>query len=125
MLGSGAFIDRVRALVRGQSRRERREAPLLSGWPLEVVCSVYGVALQELSRRGSREPARAAFAYVARQRTTATHTELIKWLGVSRPESVPNLTNRYAASLPADVQVRAQLQRIDEELDRLGISEKL
>jgi REP element-mobilizing transposase RayT len=41
VLGSGAFVDRVRALVRGQSRREpRREARLLEGLPLEWVCEV-------------------------------------------------------------------------------------
>lgn len=131
VLGSGAFIDRVRAMVRGQSptgRQGRREARLLAGLPLErvraVVCSVYEIPPEELGQRGSRQPARAALAYVARQRTTATHAELMRWLGVSRPESVPNLTRRYAAWLRSDERVRTQFRRIEDELDRLGSSEK-
>jgi hypothetical protein len=124
VLGSDGFIDRVRAMVRGQFRPERRpEARLMAGLPLErvcaVVCSVYGISPEELGRRGSRQVARAALAYVARQRTTATHAELMRWLGVSRPESVPNLTRRFASWLRSDVRVREQLIRIEEELDRL------
>ena len=127
VLGSGAFIDRVRALVRGHGqspspRERRRESRLLAGLPVErvcaAVCSVYGVTPEDLSRRGSRQPARAALAYAARQRTTATHAELLRWLGVSRPESVPNLTRRFATWLRSDVRVREQFSRIEEELNR-------
>jgi hypothetical protein len=57
-------------------------------------------------------------AYVARRRTTATHAELMGWLGVSRPESVPNLTRRFATWLRSDVRVREQLRRIEDQLDR-------
>jgi hypothetical protein len=39
VLGSGPFVDRVRARVRGQLRREqRRESRLIEGVPLERVC---------------------------------------------------------------------------------------
>jgi hypothetical protein len=131
ILGRVAFIDRVRALARGQSqsgRQRRREARLLAGLPLErvcaVVCSISGTPRQELERRGSRQEARAALAYVARQRTAATHAELMGLLGVSRPESVPNLTRRFAKWLRSDLRVREQLDQIEEELDRLGTSEK-
>jgi hypothetical protein len=48
----------------------------------------------------------------------------MRWLGVSRPESVPNLTRRYAAWLRSDDRVREQFRRIEDELDRLGSSEK-
>jgi len=46
IFGSGAFIDRVRAMVRGEPRRERRrESRLLQGPTLsrvsEVVCGLY------------------------------------------------------------------------------------
>ena len=129
VLGSGRFVDRVRAMVRGQSRRDlRRESRLLEGLSLdqvcEAVCSSYQIPPSALSHRGSRQPARAALAYVARQRTTATHAELMALLGVSRPESVPNLTRRFANWLTSDVRVREQLSRIEEELDRLGVPEK-
>jgi hypothetical protein len=92
----------------------------MAGLPLErvceAICSSYGIPPAEVSRH----PARAALAYVARQRTTATHTELMRVLGVSRPESVPNLTRWFAAWLRSDVRVREPFQRIEEELDRLG-----
>jgi putative transposase len=129
VLGSGEFVDRVRAMVRGQPRRERRrESRLIEGVPLErvcaAVCSSYGIAPAELSNRGSRHPARAALAYLARQRTTATNAELMGLLGVSRPESVPNLTRRFGTWLSSDVRVRKQFRGIEEELDRLGPTEK-
>jgi hypothetical protein len=112
-------------MVRGQSRRDlRRESRLLEGLSLdqvcEAVCSSYRIPPSALSHRGSRQTARAALAYVVRLRTTATHAELMSLLGVSRPESVPNLTRQFANWLTSDVRVREQLSRIEEELDRLG-----
>jgi hypothetical protein len=129
VLGRGAFIDRVRAMVRGQGRRKgRRESRRLMGLPLErvceAVCSSYEIPRAALSHRGSRHPARAALAYVARQRTTATHAQLMILLGVSRPESVPNLTRRFATWLASDVRVREQFGQIEDKLDRLEGSEK-
>src|SRR5262249_54439244 len=129
VLGSGRFVDRVRAMVQGQSRRERRrESRLLEGLPLgrvcEAVCSSYGIPRAALSRRRSRHPAPAALAYGARRKTTATHAELMGLLGVSRPESVPNLTRRFGSWLTSDVRIREQFRRIEEELDRLRPSEK-
>ena len=50
--------------------------------------------------------------------------ELLGWLGVSRPESVPNLTRRLRTWLTSDVRVRQHFRRIEEELDRLGWTEK-
>jgi putative transposase len=70
ILGSQKFVDRVRALVQvqGQAQREpRREAWQARALPIsrvsEVVCAEYGIDEAELSRRGSRQPARAAMAY--------------------------------------------------------------
>jgi len=39
-------------------------------------------------------------------------------LGVSRAESVPNLTRRFVAWLAADASVREQLRGLEEELDQ-------
>jgi putative transposase len=122
VLGSAAFLDRVRAMVRGEPRRERRrESRLILGLPLsrisEVVCAYYEIERTELSRRGNRHPARAALAYLARRRTAATNAELAAVLGVSRAESVPNLTRRFGAWLETDARVREQLRGLEEELD--------
>jgi REP element-mobilizing transposase RayT len=128
ILGSGAFIDRVRAMVRGEPRRERRrELRLMQGATLarvgEVVCATDDVDRAELRRRGSRHPTRAALAYLARSRTAATNAELAALLGVSRAESVPNLTRRFAARLASDARVRQQLKTLELELDESGPSE--
>jgi hypothetical protein len=82
----------------------------------EVVCADYGIVASDLSQRGSRHPARAAPAYLARRHTAATNRELMETLGVSRPESVPNLTRRFAAWLSNDSRTRKQLKRLAQEL---------
>jgi len=114
ILGSEAFIDRVSAMVRGNPGRERRrESRLIQGQTLsrviEVVCASYEIDRAELRRRGSRHPARAALAYLARRFTTVTNAGLVPELGVSRAESVPNLTRRFAAWLATDAKVRKRL----------------
>ena len=55
-------------------------------------------------------------AYLARRHTAATNGELTEILGVSRAESVPNLTRRFDAWLSSDARVRNQLQRLEHEL---------
>ena len=123
ILGSGAFVGRVKAMVRGEPRRERRrESRLLQSLPLsrviEVVCASYAIDRNEMSHRGSRHPARAALVYLARSRTMATNTELAGLLGLSRAESVPNLTRRFDAWLVTDAKLRRRLRSLEEELDR-------
>jgi putative transposase len=127
ILGSGKFVDRVKAMVRGEPRRERRRESRLIQSPTlsrvtEVVCASYAVDRAELRRRGSRHPGRAALAYLARSRTAATNAELAVVLGVSRAESVPNLTRRFAAWLATDARVRQRLRGLEEELDGSGPS---
>jgi putative transposase len=122
ILGSRAFIDRIGAMVRGKPKRERRrESRLFQGVPLsrvtEVVCAFYAIERSELSLRGSRHPARPALAYLARTRTVATNAELATILGVSRAESVPNLTRRFSAWLETDAKVRKQWRFLKEQLD--------
>jgi hypothetical protein len=48
---------------------------------------------------------------------------LIEVLGVSRAESVPNLTRRFEAWLSTDSKVRKQLQRLDDALSHDGAGE--
>jgi hypothetical protein len=114
-------------MVRGEPRRERRrESPLMQGPTLsrvsDVVCASFDVDRAELRRRGSRHPVRAALAYLARSRTVGTNAELAGVLGLSRSESVPNLTRRFAAWLKSDRRVREQLRRLEAELDESGPS---
>jgi putative transposase len=123
ILGSGAFIERVRAMVRGEPRKERRrESRLLLSLPLsrisEAVCAFYEIECAELSERGSGHPARAALAYLARSRTISTNAEIATMLGLSRAESVPNLTRRFAAWLASDRKVRTQLRGLEQMLDQ-------
>jgi hypothetical protein len=122
IVGSRASAERVGALIRGEAPRElRRESRLARGHSLErvcnVVCSTYAIKRSELGRRGSRHPAWGALAYLAQRRTAATNAELMTVLGVSRAESVPNLTRRYASWLSSEAAIRGDYQRLERELD--------
>jgi hypothetical protein len=55
-------------------------------------------------------------AYVARSLTTVTSAGLVAELGVSRAQSVPNLTRRFAAWLATDAKVRERLRDLEREL---------
>ncbi len=83
---------------------------------IEVVCAFYVVEPTELSQRGSRLPARAALVYLARSHSLATNAELAAVLGLSRAESVPNLTRRFSDWLSADAKIRKQLRDLEEVL---------
>jgi len=129
VLGSADFVARLAELVRCAPPRERRrESRLVQGLEFrrvyEVVRRVYQVESRELSRRGSRHEARAALAYLARRHTAATNAELAEVLGVSRPDSVPNLTRRFAGWLAEREEVRERLGRLEEELSRALPREK-
>jgi hypothetical protein len=84
-----------------------------------VVGESYGVDAAEFARRGCRQPARAALAYLARRYTMSTNADLVPMLGLSRAESVPNLTRRFQTGLDADPCVRRQLSQM---LGALGVS---
>jgi hypothetical protein len=108
-------------MVKEHPRRDRRrESMRVEGLSIsrvsEIVCAEYGIEPSELSRRGSRHPARAAMAYLARRYTAATNGELVEVLGVSRAESVPNLTPRFADWLSSDSRVRKTLERLEDKL---------
>jgi hypothetical protein len=83
----------------------------------------YGIERSELSQRGSRHPARAAIAYLARRPTAATNGELTKIVGMSRAESVPNLTGRFETWLLNESRVCKQLGRLRNELNSTDIAE--
>ena len=75
---------------------------------IEVVCSSYKIEPAELGER--EPPSRAsALVYLARNHTMATNAELAAVLGLSRAESVPNLTRRFGDWLATDAKTRKKL----------------
>ena len=129
LLGSERFLDRLRQRLGDQTHRDlRRERRLFRGLDLarviEAVCSRYGVDRGQLAARGSRSPARAALAYLAKHHTEATRAELVPILGLSRPESVPNLSARFAALLQSESNARRDLMALERALGLSGENSK-
>jgi hypothetical protein len=63
------------------------------------VTAFYGLDDAALSRRHDPHLARAVAAWLCRRHTEASLRELAEWLGLSRADSVPNLTRRLEARL--------------------------
>ena len=129
LLGSERFLDRLRQRLSDQTHGDlRRERRLLRGLDLarviEAVCSRYGVDRGQLAARGSRSPARAALAYLAKHHTEATRAELVPILGLSRPESVPKLSARFAALLQSESNARRDLLALERALGLSGENSK-
>jgi hypothetical protein len=69
-----------------------------------------------LGRRGDRDWSRAVAAYLARRWTDAPLREIAPELGLSRADSVPNLTRRVERELPRSAALRADLRAIEDRL---------
>ena len=69
-----------------------------------------------LGRRGDRDWSRAVAAYLARRWTDAPLREIAPQLGLSRADSVPNLTRRVERELPRSAALRADLRAIEDRL---------
>ncbi len=131
LLGSERFLERVRQQVahdkppHGGLRREER---LLRGLDLErlieAVCKTYHVDRGELAARGTRSPARAALAYLAKHHSECTRTDLVPILGLSRPESVPNLSARFATLLSTDPNAKSKLAALELSLGLHEVNSK-
>jgi hypothetical protein len=52
-------------------------------------------------------------AYLAKHHTECTGTELVPTLGLSRPESVPNLSARFASLLASEATARRDLTALE------------
>src|SRR5580693_8911416 len=65
---------------------------------LAAVADYYDVEPALLAKRHDPHMARAVAAWLCRRHTEATLANLAEWLGLSRADSVPNLTRRRAAS---------------------------
>ena len=89
------------------------------GWDLlclrrlgAAVTSCYGLDERALSRRHDPHVARAVAAWLCRRHTEASLRELAARLGLSRPDSVPNLTRRIETRLKASTELSNDLTEI-------------
>jgi putative transposase len=118
VLGSERFLARLRELAGPlTSDPPLPGAGLLRGGRdpeaiLEAVCRHYGIDRSVLASRGDPHIARAVAAWLCRRHSEAPLRELAPLLGLSRADSVPNLTRRIDARLRTEPRLAAELQRI-------------
>jgi hypothetical protein len=104
ILGSEGFVARVRKLAGATvTNTHILEARWLASLDpkriLAAVVDIYDVEPALLAKRHDPHIARAVAAWLCRRHTEATLAELAEWLGLSRADSVPNLTRRVEAQL--------------------------
>ena len=68
--------------------------------------------------RAKHRGAPGGLGLVKRRHTLATNTDLAAVLGLSRAESVPNLTRRFSDWLSTDVKIRKQFTDLEAEVQR-------
>ena len=117
VLGSERFLARLRSLASSiQSHPPVAEARQLSGLDpkriFAAVTSFYGLDDVALSRRHDPHLARAVAAWLCRRHTEASLRELAAPLGLSRPDSVPNLTRRIETRLKTSPELSNDLAEI-------------
>ena len=117
VLGSERFLARLRSLAGSiQSNPPIAEARQLCGIdPKRIfgaVKSFYGLDEAALSRRHDPHMARAVAAWLCRRHTEASLRDLAAWLGLSRADSVPNLTRRIETRLKASPELSNDLAEI-------------
>ena len=123
VLGSERFVARLRELA----------GPVLSDPPLPgarqlaardpeailaAVCDHFGLVRSALARRGDPHIARAAAAWLCRQHCEIALHELAPMLGLSRADSVPNLTRRIDAGLRSHPRLADDLKEIMARIGR-------
>ena len=117
VLGSERFVARLRshagaALSNPPVAEARQLAGLDPKRIFAAVAAFYGLEDAALSRRHDPHLARAVAAWLCRRYTEASLRELAKWLGLSRADSVPNLTRRLEARLGASPELSDDLTEI-------------
>jgi putative transposase len=117
ILGSDGFVARLRGHVATiVSHPPVAEARQLAGLDpkrvFTVVADFYGVDAALLSRNRDPHLARAVAAWLCRRHTAAPLRELAERLGLSRADSVPNLTRRVEARLKASPEMSRDLTEI-------------
>jgi chromosomal replication initiation ATPase DnaA len=79
---------------------------------LTAVADYYEVEPALLAKRHDPHMARAVAAWLCRRHTEATLANLAEWLGLSRADSVPNLTRRLEAQLKSRPELLNDLAEI-------------
>ena len=121
VLGSRRFVERLRGLMVAQtSDPPLPEARRLSGLdPDRVIAAVtgfYGLAPDALARRHDGHIARAVAAWLCGMHTESSLRELAARLGLSRADSVPNLTRKLESRLRDSPTLAEELQQISRLL---------
>ena len=118
VLGSSRFLARLGGLAGASSDPPAPEARHLgsidAGSILSAVASYYGVERSCLSRRHDCQRARGAAAWLVRRHTEMPLRELAGLLGLSRADSVPNLTRRVESRLRETPELGVELESIAE-----------
>ncbi|MGA7495284.1 MAG: transposase [Isosphaeraceae bacterium] len=117
VLGSERFLERLRELAGPVvCDPPTPEARQLAGRDAEAIFRAvskhYGLDRSALARRGDPHIARAVSAWLCRRHSEAPLRELAPLLGMSRADSVPNLTRRMDARLRAQPKLADELQQI-------------
>ena len=117
ILGSPRFIEELRTRAGPVvANPPAPEALQLAGLDRDRICSAvaefYGVDRAQLSRRYDPHLARAVAAWLCRRHTQAPHRELAERLGLSRADSVPNLTRRLDTRLRTSPRLAEELEQI-------------
>ena len=99
LLGSQAFIDRIRRLMKEPKHPDEvPSARRLANLPVETVIGAvaeyYGTTPAAFACRRSVAPGRDIAAWLARRLTSATLRELAAPFGLGHPDSVSNLVRR-------------------------------
>ena len=119
-LGSPGFMARLRAPTDPPVEPPATGARRLAGLdPAEVggaVAAHYGLEPAALADRHGRHVARPLAAWLCRRHTDATLRDLAALLGLTRADSVPNLTRRIDARLKASTTLAGEVERIRERL---------
>jgi REP element-mobilizing transposase RayT len=117
VLGSDRFVARLRGLAGPVvADPPAPEARQLAGLDAGAVCACvaehFGLDPAALGRRHDPHIARAVAAWLCRRHTEAPLRELAARLGLSRADSVPNLTRRVEASLATSPRLTEDLEQI-------------
>jgi hypothetical protein len=117
ILGSGEFVARLRKLAGANpSKAPIAEARQLASLDpqriLAAVADFYDIEPALLAKRHDPHMARAVAAWLCRRHTEATLSELADWLGLSRADSVPNLTRRLQTRLASKPELRNDFSEI-------------
>lgn len=125
ILGSSRFVSRLRSALdelSGETRSMVPEARRLRGLRpeeiLDAVAAYYGVERSSLARPGDPHLARAVAAWLCRRHTQATLRQLAEPLGLSRPDSVPNLTRRIDAKIKSSPQIAQEVREILNQIQQ-------